>query len=227
MTNNKKTLTAAFAALLLVGCGNEDSETVSQNDRDLGVESQILKAVAGEQTDECSVHATWTGDIEGSIDWVPEKLPSVTGFSISYKSFMIETNRFDLYAKFETPFEVGKTGTFEGKATSFYVTDAPYEGLPAIDVKVDIYFPIDGNLVAMGVPVTLEITQWQATRIIGSVSAGPFTGYAGGPQAPRDGDGPNSTLKRITVYGSAQFQASGKITSPLYGRTDCHKPYIR
>ena len=226
LSYKKKSLTAAFAALLLVGCGNEDSDTVSQNDRDLGVESQILKAVAGEQTDECSVHATWTGDIEGSVDWVPEKSPIVTGFSIDYKSFKIETRRFDLTANFETPFEKGKTGTFSGKATYFYVTDAPYVG-PQEMGKLNIYFPMDGDRVARGVQVTLEITQWQDAKISGSVSAGPFTGVANGPQAPRDGDGPNSPLKPITVSGSAQFQASGKITNALFGRTECHNPYAR
>ncbi len=158
MTSTKVSFMGAFAALLLVGCGNEDSDTVSQNDRDLGVESQILKAVAGEQTDECWVQASWTGDIEGSVDWVPEKMPSVTGFSISYKSFMIETGLFRLDAKFETPFEDGKTGTFEGKATYFYVTDAPYEGPQGRDGKINIYFPVYGDRVSMGVPVTLEIT---------------------------------------------------------------------
>jgi len=107
------------------------------------------------------------------------------------------------------------------------VTDAPYEGPQGRDGKINIYFPMDGDRVSMGVPVTLEITQWQATRISGSVSAGPFTGVAGGPQAPRDGDGPNSPLKPITVNGAAQFQASGEITSPMTGDTWCHNPYTR
>ena len=222
----KISLITAFTAIALAGCGSEGAGAVAQDEGDSGIESQILDAVTGAQTDSCSVQATWTGDIEGSVDWVPEKAPIVTGFSISYKSFKIETRRFTLTANFETPFENGKAGTFEGKATYFYVTDAPYVG-PQEMGKVNIYFPMDGDRVARGVPVTLEITDWQATRISGSVSAGPFTGAAGGPDAPRDGGGPNSPLKPITVNGSAQFQASGKITNPISGRTECHNPYIR
>lgn len=221
MTNNKKTLTAAFTALLLVGCGNEDSDTVSQDDGDVGVESQILKAVAGGGTEECSVQASWTGDIEGSVDWAPEKSPISGGFTIDGKSFEIETRRFDLTATFETPFEQGKTGTFEGKVTYFYVTDAPYIG-PVEMGKVNISFD---NQHARGNHVTLVITEWQPTSISGTVSAGPFTGVAGGPLAPKDGDGPTSPLKPITVSGSAQFHAAGEITSRMTGQTRCHNPY--
>ena len=225
MTNNKKTLTAAFAALLLVGCGNEDSGTMSQNDGDVGVQSQILKAVAGAETDECSVQATWTGDFEGSVDWVPEKAPQYLGFRFKDKELIIELGIFNLTAEFEAPFVAGQTGTFNGKAKSFYVTNAPYAGPQGNERKATIGFP-GNDQVARGVQVTLEINEWQDTSIRGSVSAGPFTGVANGPQAPRDGDGPVSPLKPITVNGSAQFQASGEITSPLWG-TVCHKPYIR
>ena len=225
MTNNKKALTAAFAALLLVGCGNEGSDSVSQNNSVVEAESQILKAVAGEQTDECSVQATWTGDFEGSVDWVPEKAPLYLGFRFKYKELIIELGRFNLTAEFEAPFVAGQTGTFNGKAKSFYVTDAPYAGPQGNEGKATIGFPMNDQVVR-GVQVTLEINEWQDTSIRGSVSAGPFTGVANGPQAPRDGDGPASPLKPITVSGSAQFQASGEITSPLWG-TVCHKPHAR
>jgi hypothetical protein len=189
-----------------------------------------IVADAGVGGDECSVQATWTGDFEGSINWMPEIAPSATGFTIEHKRFNIETGRFNLTVDFETPFEKGKTGTFAGKAKDFYVTDAPYEGPQGAGGKVNIYFPMDGNRVARGVPVTLEISEWQATRISGSVSAGPFTGVAGGPQAPRDG-GPTGPLKPITVSGSAQFHAardfSGDTIDNMVGRTSCHQPYIR
>ncbi len=104
---------------MLYGCGNEGSDTVSQNDNSKEIESQIIEAVAGAGTEECSVQASWTSDIEGSVDWTPEKSLISGGFTIDGKSFEIETRRFNLTATFETPFERGKTGTFEGKVTDF------------------------------------------------------------------------------------------------------------
>ncbi len=218
---NKIAFLIAVATLMLYGCGNEGSDTESQNDNSKEIESQIVEAVAGAGTEECSVQASWTGDIEGSVDWAPEKSPISGGFKIGYKSFEIETRRFDLTATFETPFEQGKTGTFEGKATYFYITDAPYEG-PVEMGKVNISFD---NEHARGNHVTLVITEWQPTSISGTVSAGPFTGVAGGPLAPKDGDGPTSPLKPITVSGSAQFHAAGEITNRMTGDTRCHNPY--
>jgi hypothetical protein len=234
MTNNKKTLTAAFAALLLVGCGNEDSDSVSQEDVhlgvDLGVESQIIASVSAAETDECSVQATWTGDFEGSVDWVPDKAPGYSGFTIENRTFSVETGIFNLTADFETPIEMGSTGTFDGEATYFYVTDASYEGRMSVEETATIGFPMHHDQVARGVPVTLEISEWQDTRISGSVKAGPFTGVATGPQAPRDG-GPDGPLKPITVSGSAHFLAardfSGDTIDNLVGRRKCHQPYVR
>jgi len=105
--------------------------------------------------------------------------------------------------------------------TYFYITDAPYDG-PVEMGKVNISFD---NQNARGNHVTLVITEWQPTSISGTVSAGPFTGVAGGPQAPRDGDGPVSPLKPITVSASAQFHAAGEITNRMTGDTRCHNPY--
>jgi hypothetical protein len=219
MMSFKTTLCAAFSVVALFACENENSATASQNDNASGIESRIIEVVSSEDTDLCSVQASWSGDFEGSVDWVPEKSPSAVGFNLGYKSFKIETTRFNLDAIFETPLETGKTGSFEGKATHFYVTDAPYTG-PQEMGKVNISFD---NENAMGNQVTLEISEWTANRISGSVSAGPFTGVAGGPLAPRDGDGPNSPLKPITVNGSARFQAVGEITSRITGETLCKK----
>jgi hypothetical protein len=252
MTSIKTAFLSAFGVFLLTGCGNgepggqpasgEDGVATSQaQPADPG--ASVADAAkfasnanpndgndAGDGDEKCSVQATWTGDFEGSIDWMPEVMPGASGFTIEGKSFSIQTGRFNLDVDFESPFENGKTGTFAGKANYFYVTDAPYEGPQGADGKVNIYFPMDGDRVARGVPVTLEITEWQATRISGSISAGPFTGVAGGPQAPRDG-GPGGPLKPITVSGSAQFHAardfSGDTIDNLVGRTRCHQPYVR
>ena len=105
--------------------------------------------------------------------------------------------------------------------TYFYVTDAPYEG-PVEMGKVNISF---NNRNARGNRVTLVNTEWQPTSISGTVSAGPFTGVAGGSLAPKEGDGPASPLKPITVSASAQFHAAGKITSRMTGQTRCHNPF--
>jgi len=248
MTSIKTAFLSAFGVFLLTGCGNgepggqptsgeEGVATSPAQPADPGAsvaDAAILASNAnpndgnnaGDGGVMCSVQATWTGDFEGSVDWVPEMMPSASGFTIKYKSFSIETGLFNLTVDFETPLETGVAGTFEGKANYFYVTDAPYEGPQWTDGKVNIYFPMDGDRVARGVPVTLEITEWQPTSIQGSVSTGPFTGVAGGSEAPRDG-GADGPLKPITVSGSADFQASGKITNALYGMTQCHKPYIR
>lgn len=175
---------------------------------------------------ECSVEAAWTGDFEGSADWVPDKAQGYAGFVFEGQQFQIETGRFNLTASFETTFGAGTTGIFNGEASSFYVTDAPYEGRLGIEGTAKIGFPMHDE-VARGVPVSLEITEWGETTITGSVNAGPFTGVAAGPEAPREG-GANGPLKPLTVNGSAEFHVerdfSGDAIDNMVGRRKCHKP---
>jgi predicted small lipoprotein YifL len=249
MMGNKRAMSSVLVLILLTGCGEKGpaSQSAAPGTEETASTMQTEDATAppvasgtvstddsgsdvpggATKTDEdCSVQASWTGDFEGTVDWVPELAPGYSGFTVEYKKFTIELGRFNLTAEFEAPFVAGDTGTFNGKASYFYVTDAPYAGRMGVEGKASIGFPMHHDRVARGVPVTLEITQWRETQISGSVSAGPFTGVASGPEAPRVG-GPSGPLEDLTVSGSAQFQASGDISNALMGRTMCHKPYLR
>lgn len=74
-----------------------------------------------------------------------------------------------------------------------------------------------------GVPVTLTISEWDFSRISGKIEAGPLTGMAFGPEAPRTG-GPTSPLKTLTVTTRADFRASGDIGPKLSVQALCHLP---
>ena len=171
-------------------------------------------AADGAVQNDCMVDATWSGDLNGSLSWTPALDPKYEGFRIRDNEFALSTGWYNITARFDA-LPVRQAGTYQGTLTYLYA-----------GVEQRYSFPLDtGPGLFNGVPVTLTISEWDFSRISGKIEAGPMTGTASGPDAPRTG-GTTSPLKTLTVTTTADFRASGDIGPMMGASAQCHAPRL-